>query len=389
MARHYHSAVNSVTNPSCPVALDDDLAHMQAALALAETSLTLSPPNPAVGCRLVSREGRLLGEGATQAVGGPHAEVVALRAAAQAGHSVQGATAYVTLEPCSHHGRTPPCADALVAAGIARVVLAVRDPNPRVAGRGVARLRAAGIQVDEGVMAEAARELNIGFFSRMVRQRPWVRLKAAVSLDGRVALPNGRSQWITGAPAREDGHRFRARAGAILTGSGTALSDDPQMTARLPGVVRQPLRVLVDSQARVPATARLFQPPGSVHVFTAAPVHGAHAAALEALGVQVHAGPAAGGRVDLAALLRRLADLEVNEVHVEAGAGLNGALLSAGLVDELLVYMGPTLLGPGLPMADLPALAALDAAPRLRWLDAVRVGDDLRLRAVVGHQDVF
>jgi len=247
--------------PSWPLI---DQHAMQRAVTLAQGAIGLSDPNPRVGCVILSAQGDTLGEGHTQLAGGPHAEVMALRDARSRGHSLQGATAYVTLEPCSHHGRTPPCADALVEAGLTRVVVAVSDPNPLVCGRGVARLRAAGIQVDIGLAGEAATELNIGFFSRMQRGRPWVRMKMAGSLDGRTALPDGRSQWITGVAARTDGHAWRRRAGAVLTGIGTVLADDPRLDVRLVHTTHQPLRVVLDRRLRMPRQARLLAPPGRV-----------------------------------------------------------------------------------------------------------------------------
>jgi diaminohydroxyphosphoribosylaminopyrimidine deaminase/5-amino-6-(5-phosphoribosylamino)uracil reductase len=242
---------------------------MQDALVLAGQAVALSEPNPRVGCVIVAPDGRVIGRGHTQQAGGPHAEVMALRDAAAAGESVRGATVVVSLEPCAHHGRTPPCCDALVAAGVGRVVMALQDPNPLVAGQGAARLRAAGIEVVSGPGAEAARELNIGFFSRMERQRPWVRLKVAVSLDGRTALANGTSQWITGEAARADGHAWRRRAGALLTGVGTVLDDDPRLDVRLVDTPRQPLRVVVDSRLDTPPAARIVQPPGAVLLYAA------------------------------------------------------------------------------------------------------------------------
>jgi diaminohydroxyphosphoribosylaminopyrimidine deaminase/5-amino-6-(5-phosphoribosylamino)uracil reductase len=353
---------------------------MAEALALAHHSIALSEPNPRVGCVIVGADGRLLGQGHTQQAGGPHAEVVALRDAASQGHDVRGATVVVTLEPCSHHGRTPPCCDALVTAGVARVVLAIEDLNPLVAGRGIAHLRASGIEVIEGVGAEAARELNIGFFSRMQRQRPWVRLKVAISLDGRTALPDGTSQWITGEAARADGHAWRRRASAVLTGVGTVVDDDPRLDVRLVATPRQPLRVLVDSHLDAPLNARLFSPPGDVLVFAAHPAED-RADALMARGIEVARCPGADGKVDLEAMLCELARRGVNELHVEAGAKLNGSLVRAGLVDEFLVYVAPRLLGAGRDLAALGPLASLADATELRFHQVDRVGCDLRLLA--------
>ena len=353
---------------------------MQRALALAELAVGLSEPNPRVGCVIVAADGSLVGEGHTQAAGSAHAEVMALRDAQARGLDPHGATAYVTLEPCSHHGRTPPCCDALIAAGLARVVVAVGDPNPAVNGAGIARLRAAGIEVVQAGedAAEASRELNIGFFSRMQRGRPWVRMKIAASLDGRTALDNGASQWITGEAARHDGHAWRRRAAVLLTGSGTVLADDPRLDVRGHPVARPPLRAVMDSRLATPANARLFDGAGPLIFFTAQP-DAARAAALRERGAEVLPCPGADGRVDLDAVLRELARRDANEVHVEAGARLNAALLQAGWVDELLVYQAPLLLGAGRGMAALGPLTELAAAQRFRFHRVDRIGDDLRL----------
>ncbi len=357
--------------------------------ALAEQSIGLSEPNPRVACRIIAPDGRAF-EGHTQHAGGPHAEVMALRAAAAAGADLRGGSAVVTLEPCSHHGRTPPCCEALIEAGLARVLVALPDPNPLVGGRGIARLRAAGIEVQvlppAHPLAVATRELNLGFLSRMERGRPWVRLKVATSLDGRTALPNGASQWITGAAARTDGHRWRRRAGALLTGIGTVRADDPRLDVRLVPTARQPVRVLLDAQLAVDRQARMLQPPGPVWLYCASDsANTPHRAALQALGVQVLACPAAGAplRLDLEHLLRDLAAREINELHLEAGPGLNGAFLRAGLVDELLLYLAPTLLGPGAPLAQLDALHALSGGLPLAFTDCSAIGPDLRIRARV------
>lgn len=358
-------------------------SYMSLALALAEQARLTCPPNPAVGCVLVGIDGRVIGQGHTQPTGQAHAEVMALRDAQAHGHATEGATAYVTLEPCAHHGRTGPCADALIAAGVSRVVAALEDPNPRVAGQGCARLRAAGVVVELGPGAAAARELNLGFFSRMRRGMPWVRVKAAASLDGRTALPNGASQWITGAAAREDGQAWRARAGAVLTGIGTVLDDDPRLNVRRPGVTRQPLLAVVDSRLRTPADAALWQVAGRrVRIYTASADAGL-AAPLQARGAEVVALPGADGRVDLRAVLRDLAACEVNELHVEAGAGVNGALWRAGLVDELLLYQAPLLLGEGAGLAALGPFSELAQGVRLEYREVERVGPDLRLLARV------
>lgn len=360
-----------------------DLRWMDLALAEAEGAIGLSEPNPRVGCVIVDAQGRELGRGHTQRAGEAHAEIMALRAARAAGHDVRGATVYVTLEPCSHHGRTPPCCDALVDAGVARVVCAVEDPNPLVAGRGMARLRAAGIEVACGLRAETARDLNIGFFSRMQRGRPWLRLKVAISLDGRTALPDGRSQWITGAAARADGHAWRRRAGAVLTGIGTVREDDPRLDVRDVPTVLQPVRVVIDSRLDIAPTARVLAAPGEAWVYASEPVDPARRAALPAH-VKVLPVPGSAGRpdkTDLAAVLADLGARGINELHVEAGHRLNASLLRAGLVDEWLVYLAPKLLGDGRGVADIGPLAGLDQALALEWIDIARVGDDLRLRA--------
>lgn len=353
---------------------------MAEALEQAQKARLLCPPNPAVGAVLVGTDGQVLGRGHTQRRGEAHAEIMALRDAAAQGHSPRGATLYVTLEPCAHHGRTPPCCDAVVAAGVGRVVAAMADPNPLVAGQGFARLRAAGIVVEVGPGATEARELNIGFFSRMVRGLPWVRMKLAASLDGTTALANGVSQWITAQQARADGHAWRARACAVLTGVGTVLEDNPLLDVRLHPTPRQPDLVVVDSRLETPPDARLFGPARRVLIYAAVP-DAARQQVLEARGATVVYRPGANDKVDLADLLRDLAAREVNELHVEAGHKLNGSLLKAGLVDELLVYLAPKLLGPGLGMAALPALSALDGALPLAFHTVEPVGSDLRILA--------
>ncbi len=377
-----------------------DAAFLQQALARAQLAVGLSEPNPRVGCVLTDPSGQVIGEGHTQQAGGPHAEVMAMRDAQARGLSLAGATAHVTLEPCAHHGRTPPCADALVRAGVARVTVALCDPNPLVGGQGVARLREAGIAVDvlptDHPVAQGARELNIGFLSRMVRQRPWVRLKVAASLDGRTALNNGMSQWITGEAARADGHAWRARAGAVLTGVGTVLDDDPRLDVRAIEVARQPVRVVLDSRWRTPPDARLLEAPGEAWLYglapapqageaadtTRPPIPNAHprAALVERATLTAVAADPSGSGVDLAAVLHDLAGRGINELHVEAGGTLNAAFIRGGWVDEYLVYLAPCLIGPGRPFADLPALTALDGAVRLTLLEATPVGNDLRLR---------
>jgi diaminohydroxyphosphoribosylaminopyrimidine deaminase / 5-amino-6-(5-phosphoribosylamino)uracil reductase len=358
-----------------------DTARLREALVLAESAIGVSEPNPRVGCIIGHADGRVFGSGSTQQAGGPHAEVMALRAAQAAGSDVRGATAWVTLEPCAHHGRTPPCCDALVQAGLARVVVAVGDPFPQVAGAGIHRLRAAGITVDMAPpeIADAARELNIGFFSRVEHGRPFVRMKVAMSLDGRTALLNGQSQWITGEPARRDGHVWRRRAGAVLTGIGTVLDDDPRLDVRYVPTVVQPLRVVVDSRLQLPATARLLAPPGRVLVYGAIDEPGPRAA-IEAAGAEVALLAGAGGKVDLGAMLDDLAARGINELHVEAGSKLNGSLLKAGLVDELLLYVSPCLLGEGRAMAAVGSIDVLQERLRFRFHESCLVDFDLRLR---------
>ncbi len=361
-----------------------DRTRLREALQAAESAIGLSDPNPRVGCVIGSADGAVFGIGATQAAGGPHAEVMALREARAQGRALAGATAWVTLEPCSHHGRTPPCCDALVESGIARVVIGIRDPNPRVNGRGAARLAAAGIEVawapDD--IAAACRDINIGFFSRHERGRPWVRMKAAISADGRVARADGSSQWITGAAARQDGHRWRLRAGALLTGVGTVLADDPLLNVRLPQARRQPLRVVVDSAWRTPATARLFAAAGPVLVIGTQPVDGPSAIRLRHAGAELLRLPAdAAGRVDLGPLMAALAEREVNELHLEAGPALNGAMLDGDWVDEWLLYLAPRLVGAGLPPASLNSGEALAEPPRWQWHAVEPIDGDLRLLA--------
>jgi diaminohydroxyphosphoribosylaminopyrimidine deaminase/5-amino-6-(5-phosphoribosylamino)uracil reductase len=352
------------------------------ALCEAQRAVGVADPNPRVGCVLTDASGAVTATGHTQRVGASHAEVMALRAARASGHDPRGATAYVTLEPCSHHGRTPPCCDALIEAGVAKVIVAIEDPNPLVAGQGIARLRAAGIEVEVvgGAWGDASRELNIGFFSRMKRGRPWVRMKVAASLDGRTALPDGTSQWITGDAARADGHAWRKRAGAVLTGIGTVREDDPRLDVRLVDTVLQPLRVVVDSRLEIDPAARVLQPPGRALVYTTSS-DAARRAALASDTVEVATLPAdAAGKTDLAALLMDLARREINELHVEAGEKLNASLLRAGLVDELLLYVAPRLLGDGRGIAALGDLGSLAASLDFEFLEVERVGADLRLR---------
>ena len=361
---------------------DSDRARLLECLTLAHDAIGLSDPNPRVGCIIASPDGRTLARGSTQQAGAAHAEAAALAAAHTAGADLHGATAWVSLEPCAHHGRTPPCCDALAEAGIARVVVAAVDPNPLVAGQGIARLRAAGLTVDlaDGDLARAARELNIGFFSRMQRGRPWLRLKIAASLDGRTALNNGASQWITGEAARADGHAWRKRASAVLTGIGTVLEDNPRLDVRLVASPGQPLRVIVDSRLQTPPAARILDAPGAVLIYTADD-DAARAAALRERGAVLVPMAAEHGKVDLAAMLADLAQRGVNELHVEAGHKLNASLLREGLVDELLVYLAPRLLGIGREMAAFGPLSTLAEALDFEFTQVDRIGADLRLLA--------
>lgn len=358
--------------------VDGDLAAMALALDWAARGMYITAPNPRIGCVIV-KDGVVIGAGHTQPAGQAHAEIQALRDAAARGNDVRGATAYVTLEPCSHHGRTPPCSDALVAAGLGRVVAAMVDPNPLVAGRGLAQLAAAGIATSMGLMAHEAQELNIGFFSRMQRGRPWVRLKTAASLDGTTALDNGASQWITGPDARADGHAWRARASAILTGIGTVQADDPQLTVRGVDTPRQPRRVIVDSRLDIDLDARILQ--GDPCWIVAASPDPVKHDALTRAGHDVILLPNAAGKVDLPALMLELGRREVNELHVEAGSKLNASLVREGCVDELLVYLAPSLIGPGQGMFALPALAHLNGQHHLAFHAVSQVGPDLRILA--------
>ncbi|HEU5297473.1 MAG TPA: bifunctional diaminohydroxyphosphoribosylaminopyrimidine deaminase/5-amino-6-(5-phosphoribosylamino)uracil reductase RibD [Burkholderiaceae bacterium] len=361
---------------------DHDLQQLHRALELARTAIGRSDPNPRVGCVLADASGRQIGAGATQSAGHAHAEVMALRAAQASGAAVSGGTAWVSLEPCSHHGRTPPCVDALIEAGVRRVVAATIDPNPLVAGAGLQRLREAGVAVDvaDGEAARQARELNIGFFARMRRGMPWVRCKLAASLDGRTALDNGHSQWITGEAARTDAHAWRRRAGAIVTGAGTAVADNPRLDVRLVATDVQPLRVVIDSRLRTPASSRVFDPPGEALVYCAR-AEARAARALRERKVELIELPGADGAVDLAAAFKDLAARGVNELHVEAGAGLSGALLRADLIDEFLIYLAPRLIGPGRGIVDVPPLSDLSQAWSLRFETMQALGDDLRIVA--------
>ncbi|WP_211467507.1 bifunctional diaminohydroxyphosphoribosylaminopyrimidine deaminase/5-amino-6-(5-phosphoribosylamino)uracil reductase RibD [Collimonas silvisoli] len=351
---------------------------MSQALQLAENGLLSSAPNPAVGCVIV-KDGQIIGSGFTQPPGGNHAEIQALQDAAAKGFDVRGATVYVTLEPCSHFGRTPPCADALQQAGVAKVVAAVEDPNPLVAGQGMARLQAAGIAVESGVLAAQARELNIGFFTRMQTGKPWVRLKVAASLDGKTALHNGQSQWITSQAARDDGHMWRARAGAILTGIGTVKEDNPQLTVRTVQLARQPLRVIVDSKLSISPDAKILA--GGGNLIFSATVDADKQALLERQGAEVVVLPNAGGKVDLPQVILELGKRQINELHVEAGSKLNASLIREHCVDELLVYLAPAILGDGRGMFNLPALENLQDKLTLKFHQIKQIGEDLRILA--------
>ncbi len=349
---------------------------MGQALELAGRGLYTTAPNPRVGCVVVAG-GMVIGTGWHEKAGMPHAEALALKAA---GARARGATLYVNLEPCSHHGRTPPCVDAIIAAGVKRVVAAIQDPNPKVAGTGFSKLREAGIAVEHGLKEDEASELNVGFLARMTRGRPWVRMKIAASLDGRTALANGRSRWITGEAARADGHRWRARACAVLTGFGTVRDDDPQLNVRGVDTPRQPLKIVVDSKFETSPSARLLK---DGRTLVAGAVNdGKRIAALEAAGAEVAIIPNDSGKVELYKLMEELARRELNEIHVEAGTRLNGSLLQAGVVDELLVYLAPRIIGDsGRGMFHLPELTELSQTTALKIRGVERIGEDLRILA--------
>ena len=366
--------------------MSDDRGWMARALELGARGAASTDPNPAVGCVIV-RDGRVVGEGYTQPAGGNHAEIEALAAA---GAQAAGATVFVSLEPCAHTGRTGPCTRALIDARVARVVYAVDDPNPIVAGKGAEALRAAGIDVESPLLAAEAEAQNRGFFARMRKGRPWVRVKLAASLDGRTALANGKSQWLTGEAARRDVHAWRARSSAVMTGIGTVLADDPELTARTDGLgirVLQPKRVVVDSKLRTPPAAKLFaaRTGGEPIVFAGAEAAGdvSRRRELERAGARIES-VAANPHCDLAEVVARLGVLEINSVWVEAGPTLSGALLGAGLVDELFIYYAPCLLGNSARgMFELPRLTSLDERYRLVVDDVLRIGDDFRVRARV------
>ncbi len=353
-----------------------DHEFMGQALQLAGRGLYTTTPNPRVGCVVVAG-GMVIGMGWHEKAGMPHAEALALRAA---GARARGATLYVNLEPCSHHGRTPPCVDAIIAAGVKRVVAAIGDPNPKVAGTGFSKLRAAGIEVEHGLKEDEARELNVGFFARMTRGRPWMRMKIAASLDGRTALANGRSRWITGEAARADGHRWRARACAVLTGFGTVRDDDPRLDVRGVDTPRQPLKIVVDSKFETSPSARLLKDGRTL--VAGAVEDKKRIAALEAAGAEVVIIPNERGKVELYKLMEELARRELNEIHLEAGTRLNGSLLQAGVVDELLVYLAPRIIGDsGRGMFHLPELTELSQTTALEIRGVERIGADLRILA--------
>jgi diaminohydroxyphosphoribosylaminopyrimidine deaminase/5-amino-6-(5-phosphoribosylamino)uracil reductase len=356
-----------------------DIEMMRRALLLAEKGLFTTDPNPRVGCVLV-RAGEIVGEGWHAVAGGPHAEIVALQ---QAGASAQGATAYVTLEPCCHHGKTPPCSDALIAAGVTRVIVAMEDPNPLVAGQGLQQLQQAGIDTASGLLAVQAEALNPGFVQRMRIGRPYIRCKLAMSLDGRTAMASGESQWITGPAAREDVHRLRARSSAIMSGIGTVLKDDPSLTVRLEGgiEVKQPLRIVLDPHLSTPENARFLQQQGESLIVTAC-TEEAVQERLRQAGAEVVCLPNGNDAVDLVALMGVLAERGINEILMETGAILSGALLHAGIIDELIVYMAPKLMGDkARGLFHTPGLDLLADAVELEIRDIRAVGDDWRITA--------
>ena len=362
----------------------DDASYMARALRLAERGLLTTAPNPRVGCVLVS-EGLVVGEGWHAVAGQPHAEINALQ---QAGSQAAGATAYVTLEPCCHQGRTPPCTEALIAAGVTRVVAAMEDPNPQVAGKGLAALRAAGIDTTAGVLNEAAEQLNAGFVMRMRQGRPRVRCKLAMSLDGRTAMASGESQWITGTAARADVQQLRARSDAVMTGIGTVLADDPSLTVRLDGMgdgFRQPLRIILDSHLRTPPDAKMLELPGETLIITGA-VDPDNEARLTRTGIRIVTLPMQDGQLDLAAVMQYLGTLQINELHLEAGATLCGALLQVGLIDELVIYMAPHLMGDAARgLFALPGLEQMAQRIKLSVSDVRAVGHDWRMTATVAN----
>lgn len=368
----------------CGVNAEVIAQHMAEALAEASRAIGLSDPNPRVGCVIADSSGCVVGRGHTQQAGGPHAEVMALRDALSRGGRVHGSTAYVTLEPCCHHGRTPPCCDALIAAGVRCVVVALRDANPAVAGLGISRLQQAGVDVIElpsGALRAEAERMNVGFLFRMRHARPWIRMKAALSLDGKMAMENGVSQWITGEAARVDGHAWRRRAGAVLTGVGTVLADNPRLDVRLVPTKKQPLRVIVDSAMRTPVDARMLGAGGRTLIYYAQE-NAERKQALESRGAELKYLPDSGGRVNVRALVDDLGRNGINELHVEAGRELNGTLIREGLADELLLYIAPRLLGPGRDLAALALADEFDKVPDFLNKNVEQVGDDIRITAI-------
>ncbi len=357
-----------------------DIKFMARALQLAESGMYVPTPNPRVGCVIV-KDGQILAEGVTQAAGQAHAEVMALRELQQQGLSAEGAIVYVSLEPCSHHGKTPPCTEAIINANPARVVIAHVDPYPAVSGRGIAALRTAGIEVTVGVLAKEALEVNPGFVSRMVRGTPYVWAKIAASMDRFTALPDGQSKWITGPEARADGHHWRARSCLVLTGIGTVRADDPHLNVREVQTDRQPRRAVIDPKLQIPNSAKLLQTEGLI-LFAANP-EASRVAELETQKALVVNLPEQDNpdRIDMNAVMQWLAEHDINEVHVEAGAGINGALWRAGCVDELILYLAPTFLGHGMPMLDIPGIDQLSEADQLSFIDHGNVGEDIRIRA--------
>src|SRR5450830_579011 len=360
------------------LAITDDQQAMALALQQAERGMYTTTPNPRVGCVIV-KEQRVIGTGFTQPPGGNHAEIEALHDAQANGHDVRGATVYVTLEPCSHFGRTPPCADALVRAGVGKVVSAITDPNPLVAGQGLQKLQAAGIATVSGVLQEEAHEMNIGFFKRMRQGTPWIRMKSAASLDGKTALNNGQSQWITGPAARDDGHFWRARACAIVTGIGTVRDDNPQLNVRAVDTPRQPRRIVIDSKLRLSPAANILAG-GGTWVFTASEERD-KISALEDRGAEIIVLPNADNKVDLPRVIEELGKRQLNEVHIEAGSKLNTSLIRERCVDELLLYLAPSLLGDGRGMFDLPPLDDLSGKIDLQFHEIKQIGADLRILA--------
>lgn len=359
-----------------------DQAFMLEALRLAMLARGISDPNPRVGCVIV-KNNHIIGQGFTQLAGSHHAEIMALQDARQRGHDLQGATVYVTLEPCCHYGKTPPCSKALIDAQITKVVIAALDPNPLVGGQGVAKLQAQGIEVHTGLFALQAMRQNLGFMKRMRDGSPWVRLKMASSIDGISALPNGQSQWITGEAARADGHQWRAQANILLTGIGTVLADDPQLNVRGVPIVKQPLRAIIDSKLEIPLDAQILHNGAAIIYCASAESNllSEKKVALTDLNVQVIEVPNPNGKVDLPAVLKHLAaNFEANEVHVEAGFKLNGSLIREGCVDELLLYLSPKLLGTGSGLANLSPLESLPDKNAWEFIDQQYVGADLRLR---------